>query len=119
MLSASYDPKVYPNPRFMKLQEKSPWHVSCTPLQTVGGLRQCFWQVTSWTLSATNNSNGIYSACFAGCRCLGRRGRDSTAEFGSPAASSRSSTTIPSCNNPTPRLASPSTWLWTSWQGRL
>src|SRR6218665_1626914 len=32
-----------------------------------------------------------------------------TAGFGRPAASSRSSTTIPSSNNPTPRLASPST----------
>ena len=42
-----------------------------------------------------------------------------TAGFGRPAASSRSSTTIPFSYNPTPRLASPSTWLCTSWQGRL
>src|SRR6218665_3089058 len=36
MLSASYDPTVYPNPRFMKWQEQPPWHVFCTPLQPDG-----------------------------------------------------------------------------------
>src|SRR6218665_3579884 len=33
MLFASYDPTVYPNPRFMKWQKQPPWHVFCTPLQ--------------------------------------------------------------------------------------
>src|SRR6218665_117340 len=36
MLFASYDPTVYPNPRFMKWQEQPPWHVFCTPLQPGG-----------------------------------------------------------------------------------
>src|SRR6218665_881028 len=36
MLFASYNPTVYPNPRFMKWQEQPPWHVSCTPLQPGG-----------------------------------------------------------------------------------
>src|SRR6218665_847553 len=36
MLFASYDPTVYPNPRFIKWQEQPPWHVFCTPLQPGG-----------------------------------------------------------------------------------
>src|SRR6218665_2494386 len=36
MLFASYDPTVYPNPRFMKWQEQPPWHVIYTPLQPSG-----------------------------------------------------------------------------------
>src|SRR6218665_1826428 len=36
MLSASYDPTLYPNPRIMKWQEQPPWHVFCTPLQPGG-----------------------------------------------------------------------------------
>jgi len=63
MLSASYDPTVYPNLRFMKWQEQPPWHGFCTPLQ-------CFWQDTSLTFSATNNSNRVHSACFADAAVL-------------------------------------------------
>src|SRR6218665_312989 len=36
MLSASYDPTVYQNPRFMKWQEQPPWYVFCAPLQPGG-----------------------------------------------------------------------------------
>src|SRR6218665_2581190 len=36
MLSAFYEPAVYPNPRFMKWQDQPLWHVFCTPLQRVG-----------------------------------------------------------------------------------
>src|SRR6218665_2320873 len=109
MLFASYDPTVYPNPRFMEWQEQPPWHVFCTSLQP-GGASPVL--LTGHELNVFCNEQpewGVSSTCFAGCRCLGRRGRDSTAGFGRSAASSRSPTTIHSSNNPTPRLTSPST----------